>query len=74
MGRPSKTQTLIVWMNGEQVGAWSVSARGEPSLTYAESWFASPALRALSLSLPAIRSNPCVRGKVVDDFFDNLSA
>lgn len=72
MGRPSTTHTLIVWMNGEHVGAWSMSARTEPSFTYAESWFASPAFRTLSLSLPAIRSNPSVRGKVVDDFFDNL--
>lgn len=72
MGRPSKTQTLLVWLNGAEVGEWRIPHRAEPMFTYAEHWFASAAFRPLSLSLPAIRSNRTVKGKVVNDFFDNL--
>ncbi|MEO6919956.1 MAG: type II toxin-antitoxin system HipA family toxin [Collimonas sp.] len=72
MGRPSKTQTLVTWLNGERVGTWSIPPHAEPSFTYEESWFSSPAFRSLSLSLPAIKSNPSIKGAVVNDFFDNL--
>jgi serine/threonine-protein kinase HipA len=72
MGRPSKTQALDAWLNGELVGTWKFQPHAESSFTYAESWFASPAFRSLSLSLPAIAANPVVKGRVVSDFFDNL--
>ena len=71
-GRPSKTQSLAVWLNGERVGDWDIPANAEASFTYALSWFDSPAFRPVSLSLPALRANPTVKGAQVTAFFDNL--
>ncbi len=59
-------------MNGEFVGTWNLTNRGEPEFAYDESWFASPAFRSLSLSLPATPANLVIRGQRVNDFFDNL--
>lgn len=72
MGRRSKTSVLDIWMNGELVGHWSVSPRGEHELRYAESWFASDALRPLSLCLPLRPPSHPYRGEPVRAFFDNL--
>lgn len=72
MGRPSKTRTLSVWMNGTLVGTWNVSPNKEPTFVYDESWFDSPGFRSLSLSLPAIRTNRTIKGPAVNSFFDNL--
>ena len=63
--------TLNVWMNGELVGAWSVTRTGTHAFTYGQSWVDSPNVRALSLSLP-ITSDHEVRGAVVEHYFDNL--
>lgn len=54
------------------MGLWRLPPHTEPSFTYDESWFASPAFRSLSLSLPAIPGNRVVKGSIVNDFFDNL--
>jgi serine/threonine-protein kinase HipA len=72
MGRPSKTQSLAVWMNGALVGSWNLSPNKEPSFVYAEDWFDAPGFRSLSLSMPAIRSNRTIKGAVVNSYFDNL--
>ncbi len=71
-GRPSIAQSLTVWLNGERVGVWEIPRNAEPSFTYAESWFDSPAFRPVSLSLPALRVNPTVKGEQVNAYFDNL--
>ena len=71
-GRPSIAQSLAVWLNGERVGIWEIPRNAEPSFTYAESWFDSPAFRPVSLSLPALRVNPTVKGEQVNAYFDNL--
>jgi serine/threonine-protein kinase HipA len=63
---------LHVWMNGEPVGLWSASRRGVPTFQYLASWLASPAVRALSLSLPLTSSTVAHRGAVVANYFDNL--
>jgi serine/threonine-protein kinase HipA len=62
--------SLGVWMNGEQVGTWTVE-RNTSRFTYASSWLTSPKVRSLSLSLPITISRE-VRGQVVSNFFDNL--
>jgi serine/threonine-protein kinase HipA len=72
MGRPSKTRVLGVWQNGVRVGEWRHPPHGEALFAYDAAWFASPACRSLSLSLPAIEAHPTVRGAAVDFFFDNL--
>lgn len=63
--------SLNVWMNGEWVGEWTASRSGTPVLRYADSWAASPRMRALSLSLP-VTADREVRGPAVDHYFDNL--
>ena len=72
MGRRSHTGTLCTWLNGELVGEWTLPRHTEASFTYHAEWFASPAFRSLSLSLPAVKSNPAVKGKAVNNYFDNL--
>ena len=42
---------LVVWMNGEFVGTWSVGRTGNHRLDYAPSWRGSARSRPLSLSL-----------------------
>ena len=52
MRRIRKSGALGLWMNGQRVGAWVISAQGEHQLHYDESWLTSPLGRPLSLSLP----------------------
>ena len=67
---PTET-TLAIWMNGERVGTWS-QTRGTDILRYDPAWLASPAGRALSLSLPFTAGNTPHKGEVVASYFDNL--
>lgn len=62
---------LVVWMNGEFVGTWSVGRTGNHRLDYAPSWRASARSRPLSLSLPFTADNR-LEGDVVRNYFDNL--
>lgn len=63
--------TLRVWLNGVRVADWTQS-RGMHELAYAPDWVASPAGRALSLSLPFVPGNVPHRGAAVANYFDNL--
>jgi serine/threonine-protein kinase HipA len=58
-------------MNGERVGAWRVSARGEHELEYDAAWMASSRGRPVSLSMP-LRPGEPYRGERVRNFFENL--
>jgi serine/threonine-protein kinase HipA len=58
-------------MNGELVGEWTTLRTGTPLFRYTTTWSQSPRARALSLSMP-ITADLEVRGKVVDNYFDNL--
>lgn len=71
MGRPRKSRTLSVWMNGERVGDWRRSSIGAHEFLYAESWLASSRARPISLSLPLRPSGRPYR-EGVEAFFDNL--
>jgi len=62
---------LLIWMNGEQVGTWSVGRTGSHRLEYAASWRASARCRPLSLSLP-LTANNLLQGNAVRNYFDNL--
>lgn len=66
------SRTLVVWMNGLRVGAWTQSSRGPDAFQYAESWIHDSATRALSLSMPIVPGNVPHRGPAVANFFDNL--
>ena len=62
--------SLAVWMNGERVGTWSVSATGSHRFVYANEWMTNPRARPISLSLP-LTAGP-LEGDKVRNFFDNL--
>ena len=62
---------LVLWMNGERVGIWSV-IQGKDQLEYEESWLQSPQARPLSLTLPFTPGNQPHRGELVGAWFDNL--
>ena len=72
MARPGKTQRLVVWMNGEVVGTWTVESIGRHAFAYHQDWLASPNARPLSLSLPLRAAALPYRGGAVEAFFDNL--
>jgi len=71
-GRHSRSKRLGIWMNGQRVGRWSVTATGESVLNYDNDWLVSEEGRPLSLSLPFQAGNPPHRGQVVVNYFDNL--
>ncbi len=68
---PRHPHPLMVWINGQTVGEWSVR-EGEHRFQYNDEWTASPAVRRLSLSLPITPGNAPLRGAVVQNYFDNL--
>jgi serine/threonine-protein kinase HipA len=72
MGRPTHSQALSVWANGERVGVWRLPARGPMEFAYDPAWVASPAGRPLSLSLPFTPGNMAHKGPRVLNYFDNL--
>jgi serine/threonine-protein kinase HipA len=63
---------LRLWMNGQSVGVWGTSRGGVATFQYDASWLASPAVRALSLSLPIAAAGTVHRGDVVANYFENL--
>lgn len=59
-------------MNGEYVGQWRVSAKGEHSLHYDPSWVDSSLGRPVSISMPLRPPSAPYKGAVVLNFFENL--
>lgn len=72
MGRPSHKKALAVWMNGVRVGIWTQGGAHEPQFEYDADWFQHASFRAISLSIPADKNQPIVKGKQVAFYFDNL--
>lgn len=72
MGRRSHSQTLTLWANGEHVGRWTLTARGDMELEYAPTWLTSPRGRPISLSLPFNLNNEVLRGDNVAHYFEGL--
>jgi serine/threonine-protein kinase HipA len=72
MGRPTHSQALSVWANGERVGVWRLPARGPMEFAYDPAWVESAAGRPLSLSLPFTPGNQAQKGPRVLNYFDNL--
>lgn len=71
MSRSTSMRRLVLWMNGERVGTWSV-IQGKDQLEYEDSWLQSPQARPLSLTLPFTPGNQPHRGELVGAWFDNL--
>ena len=72
MGRRSHSQTLTLWANGDYVGRWTITARGDMTLQYDAGWLASPRGRPVSLSLPFNLNNEPLRGDNVAHYFEGL--
>ncbi len=72
MGRRSKTKSLVVWMNGERVGLWSVLPSNIHEFRYDGSWLELPEVRPISLSMPIVTTEYAYKGQVVEAFFENL--
>lgn len=72
MGRKSHSKALGLWANGEFVGTWTASKKGDV-LLYDPKWMESESGRPLSLSLPfPAVGNTELKGDRVSNFFDNL--
>src|ERR1700735_1250165 len=65
-------KALNVLMNGDPVGVWYLNRGGSHLFQYDEQSITSPLARPLSLSLPIVPGNAPYRGRIVDDWFDNL--
>lgn len=72
MGRKSKRKRLVVWMNGERVGVWSILPSNIHEFRYDASWLDFSEVRPLSLSMPIINAEYAYTGPVVEAFFENL--
>ena len=72
MGRRSHSQTLTLWANGDYVGRWTVTARGDSELQYDAGWLASARGRPISLSLPFALSDAPLKGANVAHYFEGL--
>lgn len=72
MASRRKTLELALWMNGERVGTWRVTAQGEHELHYDKAWIDSPLGRPISLSMPLRPPEVPYKGEVVRNFFENL--
>lgn len=42
MGRRSHSRSLALWANGERVGRWTITGRGDMELQYDPGWISSP--------------------------------
>lgn len=72
MARPSKTQTLLVWMNGELVGRWIAGTHEAQAFSYDSAWLRALGARPISLSMPLGPEGSVHRGAIVENFFENL--
>jgi serine/threonine-protein kinase HipA len=63
--------TLALYMNGERVGTWRLTA-GNEELEYTESWLQSPRGRPISLRFPFVPGKARYSGAEVHNYFENL--
>ena len=73
MRHTRKSGALGLWMNGQPVGSWVVTAQGEEhQLHYGETWLASPLGRPISLSMSLRPAGAPYKGERVRNYFENL--
>jgi serine/threonine-protein kinase HipA len=72
VGRRSHSQTLHLWANGDYVGRWTVSAKGDSELAYDAGWRQSKRGRPISLSLPFNMRDEPLKGANVSNYFEGL--
>lgn len=63
--------SLVIWMNGREVGTWIQRSGASSEFVYTRSWVDSEYARALSLAIP-ITADRTVKGAAVTNYFDNL--
>lgn len=72
MARRAKSKRLAVWMNGERVGNWNITAQGQHEFRYEQAWVDAEDARPISLSMPLQPPEAPYRGALVESFFENL--
>lgn len=72
MARRAKSKRLAVWMNGERVGSWNITAQGQHEFRYEQAWVDAEDARPISLSMPLQPPEAPYRGALVESFFENL--
>lgn len=72
MARRTKSKHLDVWMNGERVGHWNITAQGQHEFHYEQAWVDAEDARPISLSMPLQPPEAPYRGSLVESFFENL--
>lgn len=72
MARGAASERLDVWMNGERVGNWKITAQGQHEFRYEQAWVDAEDARPISLSMPLQAPETPYRGSAVDSFFENL--
>jgi serine/threonine-protein kinase HipA len=70
MRRPKRPGALSLWMNGQRVGTWNVTAQGGHELHYDEAWLVSPRARPISLSMPLRPTTAPYKGDLVRNYFE----
>lgn len=71
MSRRTNSSPLAVYMNGDHVGLWHVTSRGE-EFQYADTWLALATSRPISLKFPLTPERQAYVGVEVRDYFENL--
>ena len=72
MARRTKSKRLDVWMNGERVGHWNITAQGQHEFRYEQAWVDAEDARPISLSMPLQPPEAPYRSSLVESFFENL--
>lgn len=52
MARGAASERLDVWMNGERVGNWKITAQGQHEFRYEQAWVDAEDACPISLSMP----------------------
>jgi serine/threonine-protein kinase HipA len=71
VSRRTNAPPLAIYMNGEYVGLWQLTPRGE-EFQYADTWIASATSRPISLKFPLTPERKPYVGAEVRDYFENL--
>ncbi|MEX2241193.1 MAG: HipA domain-containing protein, partial [Burkholderiales bacterium] len=72
MERKLRSRALAIWVNGKRAGEWRLPTRGGAELAYDPGWVDAEDGHPFSLSLPFTLDNEPLKGRAVENYFDNL--